>query len=74
MSCTNFIGNKPTIPQRLRAIANSPYRDPDALRWIADTLETTFANVHLAVKAVDDVTPRTTQLEQLITLVAKELR
>ena len=74
MSSTNFIGNKLTTPQRLRAIANAPYRDPDALRWIADTLETSFANVHAAVKAVDDVTPHTHQLEQLIAVVAKELR
>ena len=73
MSHTQFFG-RPTIPQRLRALANYPHTEPDVLRWVAATLETNFDNIHLAVKAVDDVTPRTPQLEQLIALVAKELR
>lgn len=74
MSTTNFMGAKPGIPERLRRLANAPYKDPDALRWIADTLESTFADIKHQVNQVDGNQPRTPEMEVLIDLVTKGLR
>jgi hypothetical protein len=62
---TNFLAPQPGIPARLHRIANTPFRNPDAIKDVADKISDFLAELAQIAREIDNTTPRSPATEKL---------
>ena len=66
---TNFLAPQPGIPARLHRIANTPFRNPDAIKDVANKLSDFLAELTQVAREIDNTTPRGPATEKLNALI-----